>query len=389
VALDDVLVGDVWVASGQSNMEMTVADSRDATNEIAASSYPGIRLFKVAHAVAVEPQSTLAGHWDVCGPASVPDFSAMAYYFGRDVHTATNVPIGLLQTCWGGTPAESWTSSEALAKMADFSTNLAQIQAYRDKRRANPSSVDVSNQPTLATVLYNGMIAPVIPFGIKGVIWYQGSSNAERAYQYRTLLPTMIRDWRARWGMGDFPFYIGQLYNYMAQKPQPADDDWAELREAQSMTAKKLPHCGISVAIDIGEGANLHPKNKQDVGHRLALIALAKDYGKKIEYSGPDYQSMEIHGSSIRVSFTHIGGGLEAKGGKLTGFAVAGTDRRFEWADAVIDGDTVVVSSPQVPSPVAVRYAWASNPVCSLYNKSGLPASPFRTDDWPGITQPK
>ncbi|HEY3412326.1 MAG TPA: sialate O-acetylesterase [Armatimonadota bacterium] len=389
VTLDDVLVGDVWVASGQSNMEMTVAESRDAAKEIAAANYPRLRLYKVNRCVALEPQDIPVGHWDECAPSTVSAFSAIAYYFGREVHTRTDIPIGLVETCWGGTVAEAWTSAEALAQIPDFAPALAKNRMLKRQLSSNPKSVDLSDQPNLATVLFNGMVAPVIPFGIKGAIWYQGSSNAARAYQYRTLLPTMINDWRARWGVGDFPFYIGQLYNYMAQKPEPGDDEWAELREAQSMTAKALPHSGIAVAIDIGETETIHPLNKQDLGRRLALNALAKDYGKKVEYSGPDYQSMKVESGKIRLTFTHIGGGLVAKGGKLTGFAIAGVDRKFVWADVVIDGESVVVSSSGVPEPVAVRYAWASNPVCNLYNKGGLPASPFRTDDWPGITQPK
>jgi sialate O-acetylesterase len=387
--LDDILVGDVWVASGQSNMEMSVADSRDAALEIAAANHPRLRLFKVARAVALSPRDTVDGHWDVCSPATVGGFSAIAYYFGREVHAKTGVPIGMLQACWSGTVAEAWTSADALAKMPDFATNLAKNRSLRNQLLADPTSVDLSNQPNLATVLYNGMIAPVLPFGIKGVIWYQGSSNASRAFQYRTLLPALINDWRARWDIGDFPFYIGQLYNFMPRLPEPKDDEWAELREAQSMTAKALPHSGIAVNIDIGEAGDIHPKNKQDVGRRLALIALAKDYGNKMEYSGPDYKAMAVDDGKIRLSFTHVDGGLEAKGGKLTSFAIAGADRKFVWADAVIKGDSVIVSSPSVPVPVAVRYAWASNPDCNLYNKVGLPASPFRTDDWPGITWPK
>ncbi len=230
------------------------------------------------------------------------------------------------------------------------------------------------------------MIAPLVPFAFKGVIWYQGESNAGRAYQYRTLLPTMIRDWRAHWGEGDFPFYIVQLANFTGVKPEPGESDWAELREAQLMTAQTVPNTGQAVIIDIVDANDIHPKDKQDVGKRLALIALAKTYGKKIEYSGPAYETMHKEGNAIRLKFAHANGGLMVKGDKLEGFAIAGPDRHFVWADAKIEGSTVVVSSPQVSDPVAVRYAWANNPVCNLYNKAGLPASPFRTDDWPGIT---
>ncbi len=230
------------------------------------------------------------------------------------------------------------------------------------------------------------MIAPLLPFAIKGAIWYQGESNADRAYQYRRLLPAMIQDWRKRFGVGDFPFYIVQLAAFQPTQPAPRDNDWAELREAQAMTARSVPHSGLAVAIDIGEANDIHPKNKAEVGRRLALCALAQTYGKKIEYSGPWYKSMKIQGNAIRLTFDHVDGGLEARGGELKGFAIAGEDRKFLWAKAEIEGKQVVVSAPGVEKPVAVRYAWDIDPVCNLYNASGLPAVPFRTDDWPGIT---
>jgi len=230
------------------------------------------------------------------------------------------------------------------------------------------------------------MIAPLIPYGIQGAIWYQGESNASRAYQYRKLFPAMIKNWRKDWGQGDFPFLFVQLANFRAVQPDPNESDWAELREAQLMTLAS-PNTGMATIIDIGEANDIHPKNKQDVGKRLALWALAKTYGKELAYSGPVYKSMDVRGSQITLHFDHIGGGLVAGGGEpLKGFAIAGADRKFVWADAKIDDDTVVVSSDQVAEPVAVRYAWADNPVCNLYNKEGLPASPFRTDQWPGVT---
>jgi sialate O-acetylesterase len=230
------------------------------------------------------------------------------------------------------------------------------------------------------------MIAPLIPYGIGGAIWYQGESNASRAYQYRKLFPAMIKNWRNDWGQGKFPFLFVQLANFMAIDPEPADSMWAELREAQSMTLD-LPNTGMAVIIDIGEANDIHPKNKQDVGKRLALWALARSYGKKLVYSGPIYKSTKIKGDKVVLYFDHVGGGLIATGdGPLKGFAIAGADRKFVWADAKIDGDNIVVSSGEVSAPVAVRYAWADNPVCNLYNEEGLPASPFRTDNWPGIT---
>ena len=237
------------------------------------------------------------------------------------------------------------------------------------------------NNPNVVTVLYNGMIAPLVPFAIKGAIWYQGESNADRAGQYRRLLPAMIGDWRSRFGVGDFPFYIVQLAAWQATNAQPRENTWAELREAQAMTAQNVPYCGLAVAIDIGDADDIHPKNKQEVGRRLALNALAQTYGQKIEYSGPWYRSMEVSDGKIRLSFDHAKSGLVAKGGKLTGFAIAGEDHKFVWADAVVDGKTVIVSSPDVVKPVAVRYAWDINPVCNLYNQAGLPAVPFRTDN--------
>ncbi|HYG33423.1 MAG TPA: sialate O-acetylesterase, partial [Clostridia bacterium] len=244
-----------------------------------------------------------------------------------------------------------------------------------------------ANNPNVVTVLYNGMIAPLLPFAIKGAIWYQGESNADRASQYRRLLPTMIQDWRTHFAVGDFPFYIVQLANFQPVANEPRDNTWAELREAQALTAKNVHNAGLAVAIDIGDAADIHPKNKAEVGRRLALSALAKTYGKKIEHSGPWYKSMKVKGNAVELSFDHIDGGLVAKDGELKGFAIAGEDRKFVWANAVIKGKKVIVSSPAVARPVAVRYAWDINPVCNLYNESGLPAVPFRTDDWPMLTQ--
>ncbi|MHC4745572.1 MAG: sialate O-acetylesterase, partial [Planctomycetota bacterium] len=262
------------------------------------------------------------------------------------------------------------------------------------------------NNPNMPTALYNGMIAPLIPYGIQGAIWYQGESNVGRAYQYRELFPLMITNWRSDWGRGDFPFIFVQLANFMAVKEQPGESAWAELQEAQLRAVKEqpgesawaelqeaqlrtlsLPNTGMAVINDIGAASDIHPRNKQDVGKRLALWALANSYGKEIVYSGPLYKSVKVEGGKVILSFDHVGGGLVAEGGEpLKGFAIAGEDKKFVWADAKIEGKTVVVSSDAVPNPVAVRYAWADNPVCNLYNKEGLPASLFRTDDWPGLT---
>ena len=291
------------------------------------------------------------------------------------------MPIGLIHTSWGGTIAEAWASEEALRPLADFDAGIDKVHSDFT------GGVAPGGNPNRPTVLYNAMISPLLPFAIKGAIWYQGESNAGRAFQYRKVLPTMITDWRNRFGVGEFPFFIVQLANFQARNAEPKDDAWAELREAQSMTAATLPKTGIAVTIDIGDEKDIHPKNKQDVGKRLALSALAIAYGKKIEYSGPAYKGMEVRGSTVKVMFDHAVGGLATSvGDKPVGFAIAGKDMKFAWADAKIEGASVVLTAQGVNAPVAVRYGWSTNPNVNLVNKVGLPASPFRTDDWPGIT---
>ncbi len=417
IVVRDVLVGEVWVCSGQSNMQMAVASVNNAKKEIAEADYPSIRLFTVPRRVAARPLSDTTGNWTACSPETVPGFSAVGYFFGRELHKALGVPVGLIHTSWGGTPAEAWTSRPALEAvgelkqlvddldkriisypkaLADYHKAHAEWEKAAQKAKAEGAKVppepkapqDPNASPWRPAGLFNGMISPLIPFAIRGAIWYQGESNASRAWQYRTLFPTMIRDWRKHWGQGDFPFLFVQLANFKARKSQPAESAWAELREAQLMTLA-LPNTGMAVIIDIGEANNIHPKNKQDVGKRLAAWALGTTYGKDVVISGPIYDSMTIEGNRIRMRFKHVDGGLVAKGGRLKGFAIAGEDRKFYWAHAKIDGDTVVVRSFRVPKPVAVRYAWADNPECNLYNAAGLPASPFRTDEWPGVTAPK
>ncbi len=417
ITLKNIMVGEVWVCSGQSNMQWPVKQSANAEQEIAAADYPNIRLFTVERKVAEQPQSDCVGDWQLCSPQTVAGFSAVAYYFGRELHEELDVPVGLIHTSWGGTPAEAWTRREVLEKEADAAPILERYsdvvakypQAKREyEKKMNEWEKAVAEaraegkepprkprvpigpvHPHSPAGLYNAMIAPLIPYGIQGAIWYQGESNAGRAYQYRKLFPAMIKNWRNDWGQGDFCFLFVQLANFMAVNPEPAESAWAELREAQLMTLS-LPNTGMAVIIDIGEANNIHPKNKQDVGKRLALWALAGSYGKKLEYCGPIYKSMRVEGNKIILHFDHVGGGLVADGGEpLKGFAIAGADRKFVWADAKIDGDTVVVGSDKVSEPAAVRYAWANNPVCNLYNKEGLPASPFRTDDRPGITVDK
>ena len=558
ITLKNIMAGEVWVCSGQSNMEWPTAAAANGTQEVAAADYPNIRLFTVKKKIADAPEADCVGSWSQCSPQTVGGFSAVGYFFGRHLHKELDVPVGLINTSWGGTVAEAWTSGGALEKMPEFKAAVDRIAAakadpegsmkkYREELEAWQKKVELAgaegkgcveadfddsgwaemelpvlweqgglanfdglvwfrktvdvpeglaggeltlelgpiddmdrtwvngvtvggheaagqwatprrykipsnvikagrnvivvrvldtgggggiygkaeelklkaggaggeislagkwrykvgydlrkmpaqpqpprwaNNPNAPTALYNGMIAPLIPFGIQGAIWYQGESNAGRAYQYRELFPLMITNWRQDWNTGEFPFLFVQLANFMAVDPEPVESAWAELREAQLMTLK-LANTGMAVIIDIGEAADIHPRNKQDVGRRLGLWALARTYGRRVVYSGPLYKSMKIEGNRIVLSFDHVGGGLVAKDGGLKGFAVAGADGKFVWADAKIEGRTVVVSSDNVAEPAAVRYGWANNPVCNLYNSEGLPASPFRTDDWPGVT---
>lgn len=413
----DVLVGEVWIGSGQSNMDMNVGSSANADEEIANAKYPEIRLFSVDYVVAGEPQDNVKGEWVICSPDTIKYFSAALYFFGRDLHKELKTPVGLIKTAWGGTPAESWTTLPTLKSdpglnaivqrwdkaIADwpqtqkaYEETLAQWQKEADKAKAEgkpePKKPDAPGDPATnpwrPAGLFNAMINPLVPYAIQGAIWYQGESNAGRAYQYRRLFPMMIEDWRRVWNQGPFSFYFVQLANFTERKSDPGPSDWAELREAQTMTLS-LKNTGMAVIIDIGDAADIHPKNKQDVGKRLALNALAKDYGRKIPYSGPMYKSMKISGNKVTLTFDHTDGGLVAKGGALKGFAIAGEDQNFVWAEATIKGNKVIVSSDKVAKPVAVRYAWANNPECNLYNGAGLPASPFRTDDWKGVTEGK
>jgi sialate O-acetylesterase len=385
IVLKDVLVGDVWICSGQSNMQWRVLESSGSKEEIAAAALPGIRFFQVERQTALEPQSDVDGRWVECSPESVGDFSAVGYFFGKELHARlNNRPMGLIEAAYSGCGAESWVSEATLKADPIFSQILEKTAAAnRDPNQAN--------NPNRATVLYNGVIAPLQPFAIKGVIWYQGEQNAARAHQYRTLFPALIRDWRRTWGQGDFPFLFVQLPNYIPDKSkpdhpaEPESSAWAELRDAQRQ-ALLAPNTGMAVTIDLGDPRDIHPKNKQDVGRRLARQALSVAYGQAIVASGPLYRSMSIVGDEVHLQFHHAGSGLVARGGELKGFAIAGADQKFVWARATIDGARVVVTSDRVPQPVAVRYAWADNPDCNLYNKEGFPASPFRTDDWPGVT---
>jgi sialate O-acetylesterase len=557
VEIKDVMFGEVWVASGQSNMVYALSGAADAESEIPKAVNPLVRFFTVAKRISLTPQDdTLPANWELCSPDTAKRFSAVAYFFARDLYNALNVPIGIVLSAWPGTAAEEWTTPDELrresilapivqrwealpadvksfaARPTEFSLEFddfellsenpgpssslllsnfddgtsrtatggswsyvwadapysalelvspgrngskyagrvagkldgasssqllasfhadgspADLRAYSGIRfwvRGNgmlqvqllqPSISDWDNysvesvratgdwkQITVSfkdlkqdgwgvakpftpeslsgirivgmtpagdpdrppSGLYEGMITPLKNFRIRGAIWYQGEANTGRAYQYRTLLPALIRGWRQAWGEGDFPFLVVQLPN-QGSSPELGDSIWAELREAQLFTQRSVPNTGLAVTIDVGDAKNLHPPRKAEVGQRLAAWALGTTYGKEIEYAGPLYGSMKISGHEIRINFTHTGTGLEAQGEQLKGFAIAGADRKFHWADARIEHDTVIVSSSDVSAPVAVRYAWAGSPECNLYNKEGLPASPFRTDDWPGAS---
>lgn len=551
VTLHEVLVGDVWLCGGQSNMELPLNRTENGEQAIKEANHPTIRLFTVNNRSAYAPVSIVQGSWKVCSPKTVTEdggFSAAGYYFGLKIQSETNVPIGLIQDCIGGTPAESWTSAQALRQLKDFDaplqevarlhangapeygnyithwydeydigqkgkweasdlddsdwktvtipggfkdlgvagvpgvcyfrkeivlpdllppgtaflrlgiiekmdttyvnghwvgasawvenprsyrigdgilkpgTNVVTVRVFKtmpdggfeskpdqlqlvlgdktkiplagewkgklsvDARSPHPLPLGFENWPVMPGVLYNGMIAPVAPLALAGVIWYQGEANASRAVQYRTLLPLMIADWRRTFGQDDLPFYIVSLASFMQHRDTPGDDGWAELREAQALTASTVTNSGLAVTIDIGDANNIHPTDKKDVGERLALWALAKQYDRKVVFTGPTFASVEHMPGALKLHFDHTEGGLVVKGGKLGEFAVAGKDHKWYWADAKFDGGAVIVSCSEVPEPEAARYAWQSNPVATLYNGAGLPAVPFRTDHWQGAT---
>jgi sialate O-acetylesterase len=368
VELKDILVGEVWLAGGQSNMQWPLNRTAGAEAAIAASANPRIRLFTVPRRGAPAPESNVKGEWKACGPESAAEFSAVAYYFGRDLEKALGVPIGLISSNIGGTTAERWMKKEAID--------------------SNPDLQGITS-PQGASDLHNAMIAPLAPFAIRGAIWYQGESNSERAFQYRKLFPAMIKSWRDTFGQGDFPFLFVQLAPFMKIEPEPGESAWAELREAQLLTARTIPKTAMAVITDAGDEKDIHPGKKEPVGARLALAARAVAYGEKIEHSGPVFEKLAIDGDSAVLSFTHLGGGLVAKEGDLKGFTVAGEDRKFHLASARIDGEKVIVRSDKVAKPVAVRYGWANYPTGNLWNQAGLPASPFRTDSFLGVTDEK
>ena len=544
----DVLVGDLWLCSGQSNMEFSLAHARGGEEDAKNSANPLIRLFHVAQKTSYSPMPVPSGRWQECSPAAFQGFggfSAVAYYFARKVQAETGVPVGLVEAAIGGSPAESWMSPEALRPFAEFAPGLAEIARLRDRgapvygnyvmhwydefdrgvaghwsgetvdeqawqpatlhgvfaklgvpatpavvwlrreinlpnplpagearvllgvvekmdtvwingqqvgasawvenprayplrggvlrpgrnqitirvlktavdggfrsppealrlqvgdlsvpledgwramlsadaRPPHPLPLGYENWPVMPLVLHFGMLRPLAPLALTGVLWYQGEANFTRAAQYRTLLPAMIKDWRTQFNQPDLPFYIASLPAFMKRREQPGSDGWTDLREAQLLTARVVPHSGVAITVDTGDAENIHPLDKRPVGERLALLALHGVYGKNVVSEGPTYTRVEPLPGSLYIHFAHTDGGLVAKGDKLGEFSLAGADRVWHWAEARIDGDSVILSSPEVPKPVAARYAWQANPLATLFNGAGLPAAPFRTDDWSG-----
>jgi sialate O-acetylesterase len=414
LTISDVLVGEVWVCSGQSNMEWPVEATNDGDLEQLLPEDSQIRLITVPHVGVQEPQNDFQGKWEICSPASKKQFSAVGYFFGKQLAETLKVPVGLIDDSWGGSACEAWVDRQVLAKNeklkgleaawgkfektydndAELKKHEERVKAWEAGDKKNPAPwwpgnlLEGNSRPGN---LYNGMLKPVIGYGIRGAIWYQGETNAERSYQYRELFPLMIQNWRDAWQVGDFPFYWVQLADFNAELTQPGDCWWAELREAQTMTLDKLPSVGQAVIIDIGEGKDIHPRNKRDVGLRLARLALARDYDKDVIDEGPRFKNIDIKDGKAVVTFD-VGKHQSDKlrpfdRQEVIGFAIAGEDRKFVHAQAKVLGpDKVEIWSDEISTPVAVRYAWADNPICNLKNEAGLPAVPFRTDDWKGVT---
>jgi len=403
IKIGDVLVGEVWICSGQSNMQWTVDRSKDADLEKLTANYPQIRMINFPQ---VGNQEPIWSHddrtWMVCTPENVGSFSAVGYFFARQVYETIDVPIGMINNAWGGSACEAWIERDLLAADPAYKPMLERWDGMlashdalaakatpteEEKKQLNSLKQQLGGNHNPANI-YNGVLKSHLGYGIRGAIWYQGESNAGRAYQYRDLFPLMIKSWRDEWAQGDFPFYWVQLADFQAEVPQPGDSAWAELREAQTMTLDKLPNTGEAVIIDAGESYDIHPKNKQDVGRRLARLALAKDYGVNIAAESPRFKSMEVEGNTANLTFDHIGSGWRPFDVREPrGFAIAGEDKKFVSAEAKILPDgRIAVSSADVSAPVAVRYGWADNPVVNMFTIEGLPLTPFRTDDWPGVT---
>lgn len=432
--LKNVLVGEVWICSGQSNMGFSVDRTTTADIDIAQAKYPQIRLISVPQVGTQEIQDDFKGQWEECSPTTVGPFTAVGYHFGRVLHEMLGVPVGLVDNAWGGSACEAWVRRDVLEKDPRFADIIERwkkaesgfTQASFDKQmadhKAKMEAFATARQEALKTGkfplpnpprppqnpmtgqhrpgnLYAGVLHPTIGYGIKGVIWYQGESNASRAKEYRELFPFMIEHWRKEWKQGDFPFYWVQLADFKEYKTEPGDSDWAELREAQTLTMSKLPHTGQCVITDLGEANDIHPRNKRDVAERLVRWALVKDYGLKLPYSSPTFKDVKFEGGKAIVTFDHAETGLRVIDmDQVQGFSICGEDRKWVWADATILPDyknqgprvprsnQIAVSSKLVAKPVAVRFAWADNPVANVYSAEGLPVTPFRTDDFPMIT---
>jgi sialate O-acetylesterase len=390
-------------------MEWPLKSAADGEREVASANFPQLRLFSVLHAVADQPAETVTGSWQACTPESVKMFSAVAYYFGRDLQRKLGVPVGIIGTYWGGTAIEAWTGSATLRSVAAwpaidarYQKDLAQFPERAARYPAEHAAWDKAQEHAIATHtanplrwpappigpgtpyalsgLFNGMIAPLQPYALRGVIWYQGEGNWPRPEEYAELFPAMIRSWRAQWGQGDFPFYFVQLANFTVAN-DPTNRGWARMRDVQAQ-ALKLPATGMAVTIDIGNSKDVHPLNKQDVGRRLALIARTQVYGIPGDYNGPTFAYVTGEHGSLRVHFTHAGTGLISSGKPVQSLEVAGEDKKFYPAIGKIERDTLLVSARQVPVPLAVRYAWTNAPEANLFNGAGLPATPFRSDDW-------
>ncbi len=417
IQLRDILVGEVWLASGQSNMQWRVADSLGAELAIAAAENPALRMITVPRFGTQERRDDFEGSWTEAVPETVPGFSAVAYYFGERLQRTTGVPVGLIHCSWGGSSAEAWIRRDLLEGDSRFQEEVGRwrdlestydyerVQAdYRERVAKWEKEVETARaegrklpaRPGMpANVmagqhrpgnLYAGMLHPLLGFGMRGVIWYQGENNAVdavRAEGYRELFPLLIQNWRDDWGRGDFSFYWVQLANFRESNPEPAESDWALLRESQTLTMDGMANVGQAVAIDLGEANDIHPRNKREVADRLARWALAKDYGVEMNHRSPQFREMERRGNRLELRFDHVGSGLRTWDvGKPVGFAIAGSDGVYVWAEAAIAGDSVIeVWSETVPEPVSVRYAWADNPDCNVYSREGLPLTPFRSGE--------
>ena len=424
--LADILIGEVWMCSGQSNMEFRLAEDSNGPVEAASANIPGIRLITVPHVGTQELQKDFKGEWTPCNPGSAAKFSAVGFFFGRYLHQILNVPVGLINDSWGGSSAEAWVRRSSLEQdprfkpliertvkresginsglaKSEYEKQMAawQVASDKDKAEGKPLPRQPSDPSVFLTDqhrpgnIFAGMVYPTLGYGIKGVIWYQGESNAGQAYEYNVLFPFLIEQWRKEQGQGDFPFYWVQLANYQATKPQPSESNWAELREAQTKTMQ-LTNTGQAVIIDLGNGINIHPRNKHDVAARLVRWALVKDYGVQtpgsfMPFRSPEFQSVAFAGNKATITIDSFGSQLRPFGTEeVTGFALCGPDQVWHWAKGKVLGkNQVEVISDEVPAPLAVRYAWADNPVCNLYSVDGLPLTPFRTDDFPISTAPK